>query len=155
VGYQVIDGTRLDELRATDLGHPPSLGSLPDVWPGAHVTSLEVWVDGHGVVHRMSLGFEVIQKVVSLAPWRLRQAMRDGKLVKIITVRSKRAERELRAGLAKARVRFPVTVRVAAHLPGTVHREVQATALTVTFSGIGQPQHITAPRHAIQQYGHG
>jgi hypothetical protein len=32
---------------------------------------------------------------------------------------------------------------------------VQVTALTVAFSGIGQPQHITAPAHAIAQYGRG
>jgi hypothetical protein len=27
--------------------------------------------------------------------------------------------------------------------------------LTVAFSGIGQPQHIAAPAHAIAQYGRG
>jgi hypothetical protein len=38
---------------------------------------------------------------------------------------------------------------------GAVRHETQITALTVSFSGIGQPQRITAPRHAIQQYGQG
>jgi hypothetical protein len=32
---------------------------------------------------------------------------------------------------------------------------VQVTALTVTFSGIGQPQRITPPAHALRQYGRG
>jgi hypothetical protein len=32
---------------------------------------------------------------------------------------------------------------------------VQVTALTVVFSGIGQPQHIAAPARAIAQYGRG
>jgi hypothetical protein len=47
------------------------------------------------------------------------------------------------------------TVRVAPPGSGAPRRQVQATALTVTFSGIGQPQRITAPRHAIQQFGRG
>jgi hypothetical protein len=48
-----------------------------------------------------------------------------------------------------------VIIRIAPHGSGAPHREVQVTALTVTFSGIGQPQHITVPPHAIQQYGRG
>jgi hypothetical protein len=43
--------------------------------------------------------------------------------------------------------------------PGTgaaaPHREVQITTLMVAFSGIGKPQHITAPAHAIGEYGRG
>ena len=52
-GYQVIGGVRLKELRATDLSHLPGLSMLSDFTTVAHVTSLEVWVDARGVVHRM------------------------------------------------------------------------------------------------------
>jgi hypothetical protein len=32
---------------------------------------------------------------------------------------------------------------------------MQVTGLTVAFSGIGKPQRIAAPAHAIAQYGRG
>jgi hypothetical protein len=50
---------------------------------------------------------------------------------------------------------LPVIIRIAPPGAGAPHHEVQATAVTVTFSGIGQPQRITAPAHAIAQYGRG
>ena len=48
-----------------------------------------------------------------------------------------------------------IIIRVAPPGSGAGHREVQVTRLTVTFSGIGQPQRITAPAHAIPVYGQG
>ena len=62
-GYQVIAGIRLKHLRATDFSHLRGLSSLPDLQPGAHVTALEVWVDGHNVVHRLSLTAAAIHTV--------------------------------------------------------------------------------------------
>jgi hypothetical protein len=153
-GYQVIGGVRLKELRATNLSHVAGLSALPDVGPGTHVTSLEVWVDGHGVVHRIGLEFKVITTVWHMSY--LHQE-RGHKPIEIVIVQNNAAKRELEARmrLAKARAPFRVIVRVAPLQPDAAQRQVQLTTLTVTFSGIGQPQRITAPRHAIQQYGHG
>ncbi len=54
VGYQVIGGVRVEHLRATRLGHLPGLSALPgDAAPIGRVTSLNVWVDSHGVIRRM------------------------------------------------------------------------------------------------------
>jgi hypothetical protein len=45
-GNQVIGGVRVEQLRATRLGHLPGLGALPgDAAPIGRVTSLNVWVD--------------------------------------------------------------------------------------------------------------
>jgi len=151
-GYQVIGGMRLKELRATSLSHLPRLGLLPDVAPGAHPTSLEVWVDGHGVVHRIGLGFTVTTTVWSVKADNMRSKA-DGTL--IITVPTKAVAAALRAKLAQAKHTYRVIIHVAPPGSGAAHHETQTTALTVSFSGIGQPQRITAPRHAIQQYGRG
>jgi len=152
-GYQVIGGLRLKELRATNPGHVPGLGALPDVDPQAHVTSLRVWVDGHGVVHRIGLSFESISEVYPVSADNARRKA-DGTI--IVTVPNKTMAAQLRAKLKKASNAPHMIIRVAPHGPASApHREVQVTALTVTFSGIGQPQRITPPRHAIQQYGRG
>ena len=152
LGYQVIDGIRLKHLRATDLSHLHGLSSLPDLQSGAHVTALEVWVDGHSVVHRLSLTAETINTVYPIGADNVRRT-RHGHL--IFTVPDKAMAALLRAKLKRAPAREHVIVRVAPPGAGAPHREVQVTALTVTFSGVGQPQRITAPAHAIQQYGRG
>jgi len=154
-GYQVIGGLRLKELRATDPGHVPGLGALPDVDPAAHVTSLRVWVDGHGVVHRIGLGFESVSEVYPVSAWNARRKA-DGTIIVTVPSKAMAAQLQLRAKLKKASNSPHMIIRIAPRTSANApHREVQATALTVTFSGIGQPQHITPPRHAIQQYGRG
>jgi hypothetical protein len=56
VGYQVIDGIRVEQLRATRLAHLPGLDALPgEAAPIGRVTSLEVWVDSHGVIRQLHL----------------------------------------------------------------------------------------------------
>jgi hypothetical protein len=56
VGSGVIGGVKVEHLRATRLGHLPGLSALPsDAAPIGHVTSLDVWVDGHGVIRQMQL----------------------------------------------------------------------------------------------------
>jgi hypothetical protein len=151
LGYQVIDGIRLKHLRATDLSHLRGLSTLPDLQPGAHVTALEVWVDGHSVVHRLSLTAQTINTVYPIGSYNIRRT-RHGRL--IVTVPDKAMAATLWAKLKSARAKRMI-IRVAPPGAGVPRHEVQVTALTVTFSGIGQPQHIIAPAHAIAQYGRG
>jgi hypothetical protein len=151
LGYQVIDGIRLKHLRATDFSHLRGLSSLPDLQPGARVTALEVWVDGRSVVHRLSLTAQTINRAYPIGAANVRRT-RIGRL--IFTVPDKEMAANLRAKLRRAPAWEQVTIRLAPH-PAAPRREVQVTALSVTFSGIGQPQHITAPAHAIAQYGRG
>ncbi|HET7243501.1 MAG TPA: hypothetical protein VFJ07_01600 [Streptosporangiaceae bacterium] len=152
LGYQAIDGIRLKHLRATDLSHLRGLSTLPDLQPGAPVTALEVWVDGHNVVHRLSLTAQTINTVYPAASYNVRRT-RHGRL--IVTVPNKAMAAQLQVKLKKAHTRLHMTIRIAPPGAAAPRHEVQVTALTVTFSGIGQPQRITAPAHAIAQYGRG
>jgi hypothetical protein len=155
VGHQVIGGVRVKELRATDLSHLSGLQRLGDFATGRHATSLEVWVDGRGVVRRLSLTSEQINKQYA---WHLRHGP-HGSL--IVTVPNKAMAAELRGKLFiftmhRGKLGKPrIIIRVATRGSGAPHREVQVTRLTVTFSAIGQPQRITAPAHAIPVYGQG
>ncbi len=55
-GHQVMGGVRVEHLRATRLARLPGLGALPgDASPIGRVTSLDVWVDDHGVIRRLHL----------------------------------------------------------------------------------------------------
>jgi len=151
LGYQVIDGIRLKHLRATNFSHLRGLSTLPDLQPGAHVTTLQVWVDGHNVVHRLSLTADATQNVYPAGSYNIRHRA-HGPL--IVTVPNKAVAAQLKAKLKKAHGAPRMIIRIARH-PVVPRHEVQVTALTVTFSGIGQPQRITAPAHAIAQYGRG
>jgi hypothetical protein len=152
LGYQVIDGVRLKHLRATNFSHLRGLSTLPDLQPGAHVTALDVWVDGHSVVHRLSLTSQTINTVYPIGSYNMRRT-RHGRL--IITVPNKAIAAQLHTKLKKAPARQRMTIRIAPPGAGAPRHEVQVTAITVRFSGIGQPQRITAPAHAIAQYGRG
>ena len=153
VGYQVIDGVRVKELRATDLSHLPGQGRLVGAFAaGGRVLSLEVWVDGHGVVHRLSLTSEQINERWSVRAYNVRHRPR-GPL--IFTVPNKAMAAKLKGRLHRAHGAPRIIIRIAPPGSGAPHREVQVSRLTVTFSAIGQPQRITVPAHAIPVYGRG
>jgi hypothetical protein len=152
LGYQVIDGVRLKHLRATDLSHLRGLSTLPDLQPGAHVTALEVWVDGHNVVHRLSL---TAQTTTTVYPPGTEYVLHKAHGPLIFIVPNQAMAAQLRARLKKGHHNPPIIIRVHPRPVAAPHREVQVSAVTVTFSGIGQPQRITAPAHAINQYGRG
>ena len=152
VGYQIIGGVRVKELRATDLSHLPGLGMLGDFAPGPHVTSLEVWVDRHGVVRRLGLTSVTTYQVWSARAYNMRHRP-HGPL--IVTVPNKAMAAKLKGKLHRAPGAPRTVIRVAPPGSGASHREVQVSRLTVTFSAIGQPQRITAPAHAIPVYGQG
>jgi hypothetical protein len=151
-GYQSIGGVRLKELRATDLSHLPSLSALPDVGPGERVTSLTVWVDGHGVVRRMAL---TSARTIAVYPFWANHVSRTANGTMIVTVPTKAMAADLRAKLKREHGHPRMIIHVASVGPGALRHEVDATSLTVSFSQIGQPQRITVPRHAIQQFGRG
>jgi hypothetical protein len=152
-GYQVIGGARLKVLRATDPGGLTHRDLLPVMYTSAQsVASLEVWVDQHGVVHRMAFTFRApggiqLSKPVSKAALRKyllaeRAVRRTLKKAQHLAHTGKRLPDRLlnlalrRSDQAEQRA-FPA------------RRGAQVTSTTVTFSDIGQPQHITAPPHAI------
>ena len=152
LGYQVIDGIRLKHLRATNFSHLRGLSTLTDLQPGAHVTALDVWVDGHSVVHRLSLTAQTTTTVYPPGTEYVRHRA-HGPLIFIVPNQAMAAQ--LRARLHKGHGNPRIIIRVHPRLVAPPHHEVQVAAVTVTFSGIGQPQHITAPAHAIDQYGRG
>jgi hypothetical protein len=148
-GHQLIGGVWFKELRVTNPPRLPALTWLPDVTPGAHLTQVKVWVDLHNVVHRMRLQ---VQQTRTVPPIYLKKLL-DGTLVVLAPNRA--YLKEARASYRKLRAWQHVIFRVDPNLPATVHHEVQVTSVSVTFTRIGVPQVITAPRHAVAYYGRG
>ena len=133
VGWQVVGGVRMEHLRATSVsGLAGALATLPEVMPGENVTALDLWVDGQGVVHRMNVEFAGRIRVWDFTPAQLAR-LKDAKerhlpLKKVLPA--------LKAG-AKA------------------SWQTESTSLSVTFTEMGQPQVITAPRSYTNVYGLG
>jgi hypothetical protein len=119
---------------------------------GGRVTSLEVWVDGRGVVHRLSLTSEQVIMRYPAGAYNFR--IRPGGPL-IYTVPTKVIAAQLRAKLHK--IHGGRRVRIVVATPGyrAPRRTVQVSRLTVTFSAIGQPQRITVPAHSTPVYGRG
>ncbi|HZC60723.1 MAG TPA: hypothetical protein VE464_03695 [Streptosporangiaceae bacterium] len=148
-GDRMRGGVRLSVLRATDPGRVRGFRFLPGVHSGGLVVSLEVWADRHQVVHRMAITFRSTERVDT------------GKPV------SKAATRELRRAESAWRKLFHRYLRTGKRGPASVwnaardrvvaaqqnavqiRREIAVTEVTLTYSGIGQPQHIAVPRHTI------
>src|SRR5690242_12940753 len=152
-GYQVIGGVRVKELRATDLSHLPDQSKMVGYFAaGGHVTSLEVWVDGRGVVHRLSLTSQQISMRYPASAYNFR--IRPGGPL-VYTVPTKAIAAQLRAKLHKRR--GGPRIRIVVATPGyrAPRRVVEVSRLTVTFSAIGQPQRITVPAHSTPVYGRG
>ena len=153
-GYQVIGGVRLKVLRATDPGNLTRRALLPVLYTsGLSVGSLAVWVDGQGVVHRMAFTFISYAKIALSKPVST-AALRDYQ-------HALRAEGRTMARLnrsyARTGKRIPERPLRLAQLRADqalqraypVRRGNQVATTTVTFSAIGQPQHITVPPNAM------
>ena len=149
-GRQMRGGVPLTVLRATDPGRVKIFRFLPGVHPGGlPVVSLEVWADRRQVVHRMAITFRGTLRVDT------------GKPVSQAATRAlRRAEsawRKLLHQYQRTGKRGPASVWNAAQNrvlqaqqnAVQIRRETEVTKVTLTYSGIGQPQHITAPRHTI------
>jgi len=153
-GYQVIGGVRLKVLRATDPGNLTRRNLLPVMYTsGLSVGSLAVWVDGQGVVHRMTftfLGYAriMLSKPVSTA------ALRDYQRAQRAAARTMNRLGRYQARTGKRAPQRPETlallrVNQALKRAYPLRRGNQVTTTTVTFSFIGQPQHITVPPNVI------
>jgi hypothetical protein len=149
-GYRMFGGVRLKGLRATHPHSLPRLSSLFSTLPGGHTTSLTVWVDGHGVVHRMSATI-----LETLRTWAVNPHL--GKAAQQ-RVRRREALKLTKKDLLSRRpmtryLKVQDQLRRSRALVARTHEQV--SWVSVVFSSIGQPQHITVPQHAVSQYGRG
>ncbi|HET7019008.1 MAG TPA: hypothetical protein VFI65_34135 [Streptosporangiaceae bacterium] len=152
VGHDVARGVRLTELRATTPVRTRALSTLPDVDPGAQVTSLVIWVDGHQVVRQMSIR---TQHVSSSDPLYLKKVKRGSGYGLEVVVPSKAFLPEAKAMAKKLSKHYHVTVGIDPKLAHKIARHDVVTSVSVAFSGFGKPQVISVPAHAVPQFGRG
>jgi hypothetical protein len=151
-GHQTIGGVRLTVLRATDPARVKNLSSLPDVHTvGEKVAALTVWVDEHHVVYRMAVTFRGSLNISTHHPVSqaaVRAVHRDTRAWEKIVRRFKQTGK-----WPPASVMRPVEDRLTyAQLHEfKLRRETDVTRFTITFSDLGQPQHISAPKHWLPE----
>jgi hypothetical protein len=146
VGYATIGGLRLAHLRATVLSGL-SASPFADLGLSGKLASLDVWVDSHGVVRQMSMtGTES----VSVSRFILKS---PGQLIKLTGPASHDSRLATTRSLIAAG-RSKVWI-LATNGRRSTKIQLQVSSLAVTFSGIGQPQIIPVPAHAIPTYGLG
>jgi hypothetical protein len=130
VGYQLVDGVRLEHVRATRLnGLDGFAASLRWALPDEHIRALDIWADSAGVVRRMDISLSGTVRCYPVALTHAQvQAMADNHLTIADIARNEGIE--------------PVY-------------ESESTSLTLAFSGIGQRQTIVAPAGAVDIYERG
>jgi hypothetical protein len=136
MGYATIGGIRLAHLRATVLSGLPA-SPFADLGLTGKLALLDVWVDGHGVVRQMNMTGTEPVCATRFSPKNPPQRTRPD------TIRSL---------IETGRCKMWILARNGR--PGTTI-QLQVSSLAVTFSGIGQPQVIPVPAHAIPIYGLG
>jgi hypothetical protein len=152
-GYSVVDGVRLEHLRATHLSGLPAI-QLGSATPSGHLTALDIWADSKGVVHQMSL---TTSQATYLGTISL-NSLKDLKGVKVIGLARLRADKldgkvRVRAVLWAGHGKRPIIV-----VQGTeaqARQQILITRMVVNFLDIGQPQVIKVPAHAIPVFGLG
>ena len=139
-GSQVTGGLRLTVLRATDPGRLTQRDLLPVMWTsGQHVGSLEMWADRQQVVHRIAFTLRAPSRIALSTP------VSQAALRKYHQAESAHARLE---GKRVSEHRMRLAQRRLLQAAGRaypVRQGAEVTTTTVTFSAIGQPQHITAP----------
>jgi hypothetical protein len=153
-GYQVIGGVRLKVLHATDPGNLTRRNLLPVMYTsGQSVGSLAVWVDGQGAVHRMTFTFIAFAQIMLSKPvgtaalrnYQRAQRAKTSTMKRLARYQARTGKRIPQRPITLALLRVNQALRRAYPIrPGT-----QVTTTSVTFSAIGQPQHITVPRSAM------
>jgi len=136
-GHVVAGGVTLERLQASNPANVPNLGSLTGLAAGEHPTALAVLIDSRGVVHQVDISLRgpTLTAAAGLGmPGPAKPG--PGKPVpgKAELAREPSLTRE--ASLAR---KAPAPFAVAG-----------STSVMVTFADIGQPQYISAPRHAIR-----
>jgi hypothetical protein len=146
VGHATIGGVRLTHLRATVLSGLPA-SPFAGLGLAGKLASLDVWVDSHGVVHQMSMTGTESVAVTTFSPKHPGQRVKltgpASHDVRLVTTRDLIAAGRSKMWILARNGRPSTTV------------QLQVSSLVVTFSGIGQPQVIPVPAHAIPTYGLG
>ena len=137
-GHVVVGGVTLERLQASDLADVPDLGSLTGLAAGEHPTALAVLIDGRGVVHQVD---------ISLRGPTLTAAAGRGKLVPRKPSLAEESQLARETPLARE-ARLAGEARMARKVSAPF-AAAGSTSVMVTFADIGQPQNISAPRHAI------
>ena len=131
-GHVVVGGVALERLQASDPADVPDLGSLTGFAAGGYPAALAVLIDSRGVVHQVDISLR--GPTLTAAAGRGNPVLRQSALAEEAQLtRERPLARE--AQLAQ-KASAPVAV-------------AGSTSVMVTFADIGQPQNISAPRHAI------
>ena len=146
VGHATIGGVRLTHLRATVLSGLPS-SPFAGLGLSGKLASLDVWVDSHGVVHQMSMTGTEPVAVTTFIP------QHPGQRIKLTGPASHDARLVTTRDLIAAG-RSKMWILAKNGRPSTTV-QLQVSSLVVIFSGVGQPQVIPVPAHAIPTYGLG
>jgi hypothetical protein len=150
-GHRQAGGTRLTGLRATASPQLRPLSWLPGAEPGARVASLTVWVDAHHVVHQMSLR---IAQNRTVDPIYLEKVIKNGTESIRLVIPSRVYLKEAQAMARKMR-HLHATVSIDPSRSAAVHHHLEASDVSVTFSGFGQTQVIPVPPNAVPEFSRG
>jgi hypothetical protein len=132
-GDKMTGGVRLEGLRAIRLAALSGfVNSLPWADPGEHLTALTLWADPAGVVRGIDIALAGTTKYYPISLTEAQMDQLQSEYGKHIT--------EQDVIDAYGRGSKPVN-------------QTTATTVTVTFTGIGQPQTITAPSHYTDVHG--
>jgi hypothetical protein len=152
-----IGGIVLEHLRATRLTGLPSI-ELGSATPAGQLTSLDIWVDRHGVVHRIALTIRQVNHVLSLRIVSLQHLPKGVRVIKAHTmIGFKALLRELMRSKERVAIAEPAqgTAERLVLLQGKGQAQVQITTMAVSFLDTGQPQVIQVPAHSFVTYGRG
>ena len=149
-GATSISGVPVEHLHATVLAGLPAI-DLPNLSNEGTLSAVDVWVDAHGVVRKMSLGFDqrIYPGTITLKQL---QRLPNGTTVIGLAKLDKQDLAHIRVLLRKSGRKIIIEAE-----PGgsAIKAQTQLTTVTASFLGIGQRQVITVPAHAIPTYGLG
>ena len=154
VGPATLAGVPVEHLRATVTSGLPKV-SLPDLWNTGRLTALDVWVDAHGVVRKLTMTASQAEYPGTMSLRELRQLPKGSTVTGWKYAEQsplKRARAELKASPGRGGTGKHLQIIL---LPGQVREQTQLTTISVSFGQIGRPQHIRVPANAIPTYGLG
>jgi hypothetical protein len=141
-GRTTTGGVPVEHLTATVLTGLPAI-RLPNLGDQGRPAALDVWVDAHGVVRKMSVRFQQTLYPGTMTLGQLKHLPKGTKVVGLASI-PPASRAHMRAWLRKSGRHLIVELK-----PGSVTPQQQLTSLTVAFRDIGQRQVIRVPAHAI------